>query len=366
MLLPAAAWGEKDGTVTNSERRISRQRAFLPPPGEARPDWWIVSEVARRLNFGAAFDYRSPADVFREHAALSAFENGGRRDFDIGALASLSDEAYDALDPVMWPARAGQPRFEQRFFGAGGFFTEDRRARFVAPQSPRLRAATNEAFPLRLNTGRVRDQWHTMTRTGTSPRLSAHSPEPFVEVHPADAEKAKLADGGFARITTPYGNVILKVALRTGQQRGSIFAPIYWSDATAAHARVGDTVSAANDPVSGQPEAKATPVRIEPIELCLPRFRSDSSIDRTAGRDVVRARGCGWRHWTFACDQRTAGILARACTTLDAGRRGTCRVHRSKTRRNAHCRVQLRPVRRQYLRRTRTRAAAMGRGAHAV
>ncbi len=266
VLLPAAAWGEKDGTVTNSERRISRQRAFLQPPGEARPDWWIVSEVARRLNFGAAFDYRSPADVFREHAALSAFENGGRRDFDIGALASLSDEAYDALDAVMWPARAGEPRFEQRFFGAGGFFTQDHRARFVAPQSPRLHAATNEAFPLRLNTGRVRDQWHTMTRTGTSPRLSAHSPEPFVEVHPADAEKAKLADGGFARITTPYGNVVLKVVLRTGQQRGSIFAPIHWSDATAAHARIGDTVSAANDPVSGQPEAKATPVRIEPIE----------------------------------------------------------------------------------------------------
>ncbi len=272
VLLPAAAWGEKDGTVTNSERRISRQRAFLPPPGEARPDWWIVSEVARRLNFGAAFDYRSPADVFREHAALSAFENGGRRDFDIGALASLSDEAYDALDAVMWPARAGEPRFEQRFFGAGGFFTQDRRARFVAPQSPRLHAATNEAFPLRLNTGRVRDQWHTMTRTGTSPRLSAHSPEPFVEVHPADAEKAKLADGGFAKITTPYGNVILKVALRTGQQRGSIFAPIHWSDATAAHARVGDTVSAANDPVSGQPEAKATPVRIEPIEYAYRGF----------------------------------------------------------------------------------------------
>ena len=84
VLLPAAAWGEKDGTVTNSERRISRQRAFLPLPGEARPDWWIVSEVARRLGFGDAFDYHSAADVFREHAALSAFENGGQRDFDIG------------------------------------------------------------------------------------------------------------------------------------------------------------------------------------------------------------------------------------------------------------------------------------------
>ncbi len=265
VLLPAAAWGEKDGTVTNSERRISRQRAFLPLPGEAQADWWVVSAVARRLGFGAAFDYRTPADVFREHAALSAFENDGQRDFDIGALASLSDDAYDALGSVMWPARVGETKLEQRFFAAGGFFTQDRRARFVAPQSPRLRDATNEAFPLRLNTGRVRDQWHTMTRTGASPRLSAHSPEPFVEVHPADAEKAKLADGGFAKVTTAHGTAILKVALRSGQQRGSIFAPIHWSDATAAYARVGDTVAAANDPFSGQPEAKATPARVEPV-----------------------------------------------------------------------------------------------------
>ena len=86
------AWGEKDGTVTNSERRISRQRAFLPLPGEARPDWWIVSEVARRLGFGAAFAYGGPADVFREHAALSRSRIDGARDFEIGALATLSDD----------------------------------------------------------------------------------------------------------------------------------------------------------------------------------------------------------------------------------------------------------------------------------
>src|SRR5580765_8114850 len=107
VLLPALAWGEKSGTVTNSERRISRQRSFLPAPGEARPGWWILSEVAKRLGFGAAFDYRSAADVFREHAALSAFENNGSRDFDIGALTSLSDEAFDELAPVLWPTRLG-------------------------------------------------------------------------------------------------------------------------------------------------------------------------------------------------------------------------------------------------------------------
>src|SRR5262249_41963305 len=105
--LPAAAWGEKDGTVTNSERRISRQRAFLSPPEDVRPDWWIVSEVARRMVFADASPYRGVADVFREHAALSAFENDGARDFDIGALATISDADYEALDPVQWPLRAG-------------------------------------------------------------------------------------------------------------------------------------------------------------------------------------------------------------------------------------------------------------------
>src|SRR5712664_2624782 len=139
VLLPAQAWGEKSGTVTNSERCISRQRAFLTPPGEARPDWWIVSEVAKRLGFGAAFDFGSAADVFREHASLSAFENDGRRDFDIGGLKSLSDEAFDAMAPAQWPAReAAQP--QQRFFAEGGFFSNDHKARFIAPEIPALRS----------------------------------------------------------------------------------------------------------------------------------------------------------------------------------------------------------------------------------
>jgi assimilatory nitrate reductase catalytic subunit len=272
VLLPAAAWGEKDGTVTNSERRISRQRAFLPVPGEARPDWWIVSEVARRLGFGEAFDYRNVADVFREHAALSAFENKGQRDFDIGGLAALSDASYDRLDPVMWPMRAGETRGEERFFKSGGFYTAGGRARFVAPQPLAPRETPGAVYPLRLNTGRVRDQWHTMTRTGRSPRLCAHTPEPIVEVHPADAKRARLADDGFARVTTESGSVVLKVAIRDSQQRGSIFTPIHWSDETAAFARIGDMVTAATDPFSGQPDLKATPARVEPVEFAYRGF----------------------------------------------------------------------------------------------
>src|SRR5436305_4900813 len=121
VLFPAQAWGEKSGTVTNSERCISRQRAFLSSPGETRPDWWIIGEIAKRLGFGAAFNFNSAADIFREHAALSAFENEGERDFDIGGLKALSDEDFDMMPPVQWPIRLdAQP--QALFFANGGFF----------------------------------------------------------------------------------------------------------------------------------------------------------------------------------------------------------------------------------------------------
>jgi assimilatory nitrate reductase catalytic subunit len=272
VLLPAQAWGEKSGTVTNSERRISRQRAFLNPPGETKPDWWIVSEIAKRLGFAAAFDFTSAADVFREHAALSAFENGGSRDFDIGGLTSLSDAAFDELAPVLWPIRAGDSEPQPRFFGDGGFFTNDRKARFIAPETPALRTETNAGRPLRLNSGRIRDQWHTMTRSGLSPRLGQHLPEPFVEVHPDDAIRFGVADGGFARITTDYGQCTLRVAVSARQQRGMLFAPIHWSEATASSARAGSLAAPFTDPFSGQPESKATPASITPYEYVFRGF----------------------------------------------------------------------------------------------
>jgi assimilatory nitrate reductase catalytic subunit len=230
-----------------------------------------VSEVAKRLGFGPAFNFNSAADVFREHAALSAFENDGSRDFDIGGLTSLSDDAFDDLAPVLWPLREGaEPR--QRFFADGRFYAPDRKARFVAPEVPALRTETHPGRPLRLNTGRIRDQWHTMTRTGLSQRLGAHLPEPFVEVHPDDAARAGVTDDSFARVTTDYGQCILKVVVSPRQQRGTLFAPIHWSEANTSGGRVGALVAPMTDPFSGQPESKATPVSIAPYEYVFRGF----------------------------------------------------------------------------------------------
>jgi len=300
VLLPALAWGEKSGTVTNSERRISRQRSFLPAPGEARPDWWILGEVAKRLGFGAAFDFKSAADVFREHAALSAFENDGSRDFDIGRLASLPDDAFDAMIPVQWPIREGSEP-QARFFADGHFYANDRKARFVAPEIPALRSETSAGRPLRLNTGRIRDQWHTMTRSGLSPRLGAHLPEPFVEIHPDDAGKYGIVDDSFARVTTDYGQCILKVVVSDRQQRGMLFAPIHWSAANASAARVGALVAPFTDPYSGQPESKSTPASIAPYEYVFRGFvLSRRQLDLPQSLWWARAAVAGGHAYLFA------------------------------------------------------------------
>ena len=318
VLFPAQAWGEKSGTVTNSERRISRQRAFLSSPGEARPDWWIIGEVAKRLGFGAAFNFTSAADIFREHAALSPFENEGNRDFDIGGLKALSDEAFDTMAPVQWPIRLNA-RPQARFFAEGGFFASEQKARFIAPEIPALRTETTAARPLRLNTGRIRDQWHTMTRSGMSPRLGQHLPEPYIEVHPDDAARHGVADGDFARVTTDYGQCTLRVVVSERQQRGMLFAPIHWSEVTATGARVGSLVAPHTDPFSGQPENKATPVSITPYEyvfrgfalsrtpLALPDHAWWARVAVNGGYGYLLADNAdlrGWQSWlgSFAGD----------------------------------------------------------------
>ena len=262
ILLPACGWGEKDGTVTNSERRISRQRSFVPPSGEAQPDWWIITEVAKRMGFSAAFPYTGPSEIFREHARLSGFENAGARAFDISALSELSDEQYDKLQPVQWPVNAKAPDGTVRLFENGKFYTPSGRARMIAV-NPRLPAMpVDDNFPLVMNTGRMRDQWHTMTRTGLVPRLNAHSCEPYVQMHASDARE--FADGSLARLISRNGSMLARVKISDEQRQGSVFVPMHWSDVYAKSSRVDALVAPVTDPISGQPESKHTPVRLDP------------------------------------------------------------------------------------------------------
>lgn len=264
VLLPAAGWGEKDGTVTNSERRISRQRALLECAGEARQDWRILRDVAHAMGFARHFPYACAADVFREHAALSAFENtgDGSRLFNLAGLQQLSNQDYEHLQPAQWPLLEPGDN-TPRVYGDGHFSTPDGKARFIAVHWRSPAHPPCLAWPLALNTGRIRDQWHTMTRTALAPALNQHKPEPFVELHPDTARRHHIDDGHYVRITSPWGTMLAKAVVSTTVRDGDIFIPMHWNDQYAHDARVGALVNPATDPYSGQPEAKHTPCRIE-------------------------------------------------------------------------------------------------------
>jgi len=268
--LPAAGWGEKDGTVTNSERRISRQKAFLPLPGDAKPDWWIISEVAKRMGFENEFPYSSPASIFREHAALSSFENKGTRDFDIGAYKKISDEDYDHFTPFQWPQAIGSKEEETRFFSEGDFFTANGKANFI-PLFPSSAPEIGDKS-LILNTGRIRDQWHTMTRTGKSATLSSHITEPLVEISPQDAVSLKIADGELASVRNSHGEIISRAKICDRQRPGEIFCSMHWTDQFTNRGRVNSLVASVTDPVSGQPAAKFTPVQVSPFNATIYGF----------------------------------------------------------------------------------------------
>jgi assimilatory nitrate reductase catalytic subunit len=298
VLLPAAAWGEKNGTVTNSERRISRQRGFLPLPGEAKPDWWIFAQVGRRMGWADAFTYETPAEILAEYARLSGAENYGRRDFDISALGGITAEDYDALTPFQWPWPAGQPRNDaRRFFADGQFYTPDRKARFIATPWGAAAEQPGDEYPLILNTGRIRDQWHTMTRTGRSPRLMGHIAEPFVEIHPADAVAHGIAPASLVILRNHRGHAILRALVSEEQQRGTVFAPLHWTDQLSAKARVDVLVNPATDPISGQPELKFTPVAVQPYVADWYGFAvlADKPALRPVGYWTLAPSRDGWR-----------------------------------------------------------------------
>ncbi len=322
VLLPALGWGEKDGTVTNSERRISRQRSFLPVPGSARADWKILAQVAQRMGFDG-FDFDSAHAVFDEHARLSAHRNGSGegespRVFNIGGLAGMRRQSFDSMEPVQWPVKHdadGWPQGTERLFGERRFAFADGKARFVAtaPRAP-VHAPDSE-YPLILNTGRVRDQWHTMTRTGKAPRLADHVPESFIDMHPQDALKFGVREGELARVSSAWGSMVARVQHGGGIARGGLFIPIHWNGQTASDARVGAVVNPAVDPVSGEPEFKHTPVSIERFGVNWHGFilsRRELNLDNLA--HWTRMQGKGFARYEVAGRRRIAehGEWARA------------------------------------------------------
>jgi assimilatory nitrate reductase catalytic subunit len=253
--LPAAGWGEKSGTVTNSERTISRQRALFAAPAEAKADWWIITQVARAMGFKAAFHYKQPVEIFREHARLSSYRNQGQRLFNIGHLGAIGTRDYDALEPFRWGDKA---------FADCRFSTPDGRARLVLVAQQELPRPLSK-LPLTLNTGRYRDHWHTMTRTGLSAKLSQHRREPLAELHPADAAQQGIADGDLVRVITPQADSVFRAALTDGQRPGEAFVPIHWTDRQSSGGRAGLLPASHVDAISGQPAFKATPARIEKL-----------------------------------------------------------------------------------------------------
>jgi assimilatory nitrate reductase catalytic subunit len=266
VLLPALAWGEKDGTVTNSERMISRQRAFLPPPGQARADWQIVNAVARAMGYAQGFNHQNAAEIFTEFAAMTNFENDGTRALKLGHLADLTAGQYNALNPTRWPVQATGASLDHPF-AKGRFSHPDGKARVLGVDFVGPARVTTPAFPLALNTGRLRDQWHTMTRTGLSSRLSRHAPEPVVDIHPDDGTRFDVIDGALARIDTQFGTAILRARITPTQRQGDIFVPMHFSDAFAPMARANRLTNPNRDKYSGQPEFKHTPATITPVPV---------------------------------------------------------------------------------------------------
>ena len=261
VFLPAAGWGEKEGTMTNSERRISRVRAAVSPPGEARADWRIAVDFSRRL-FPGKFNYETPEEIFNEHR-----ETTRGRDLDI---TGLSYALLDELGPQQWPFPEGARQGRKRLYEDGVFPTTSGRARFVPTPYRPVAEDVDEGYPLRLTTGRLRDQWHTMSRTGTIAALFAHEPEPRLTAHPDDLLHLGLGEGELVKVSSRRGQIYLQAAADRDLPRGVVFVPMHWGArflGGKGRRGVNELTLGALDPSSRQPEFKHCAVRVEAAQL---------------------------------------------------------------------------------------------------
>lgn len=254
LILPAAGHLEKEGTMTNSERRVSHMSKVLDPPGEALPDSEILCMFAREMGF-PGFDYASPAEIYAEHCALTR-----------GTSIDISGLSYERLrkDSVQWPVPSNDHPGTQRLFEDHRFLTPDRRARFPAILNPEnISEPATPDLPLILTTGRIRDQWHTMTKTGKVNKLRQHISRPFLEIHPDDAEGRGIAEGDIVTIENARGTVRVGARITADIRKGVVFLPMHWGKLlTTDHARANNLTSGNVDPESREPDFKYSAVEV--------------------------------------------------------------------------------------------------------
>jgi ferredoxin-nitrate reductase len=255
VILPAATWLEKTGSMTNSERRIHLVEKLVDPPGEARPDWRILCDVAQAMGFGEAFAHPDPAAVYAEHAALTA-----GTDCDVSGLSHARIRAARA---IQWPVPAGDHPGTPRLFTDHRFATPDGKARLGAPDFVERSEALDADFPLVLTTGRLRDQWHTMTKTGEVRRLLSQEPVPFCEIHPTDAAARTITDGTIIAVRSRRGMLRVAARITPTVRPGTVFLPMHWGprkggDTGRTNAITSDLI----DPVSKEPDLKYAAVQI--------------------------------------------------------------------------------------------------------
>jgi len=268
--LPATGWSEKDGTVTNSERRISRQRGLLPASGEAKHDWQIICDVAKAMGFAKGFNFDSPSQIFAEYTGLTQADNHGSRDLDLSSLCDLTETQYNRLKPVQWPVNQSAPYGTKRLFTDGQFYTKSGKAQFVLTKFSAPEQQTNSDFPFVLNSGRVRDQWHTMTRTGKTSELTSHVSRPYLAMHSKDAASLDLKHDDLVSLSAEHvvaetPPVLLPVVIDDNQRCGEVFAPIHWSASNASSANITMLYTDANDKLSGQPELKHAAIKLQKV-----------------------------------------------------------------------------------------------------
>ncbi|GAA4494700.1 hypothetical protein GCM10023172_05310 [Hymenobacter ginsengisoli] len=264
VILPAAAWAEKEGTMTNSERRINHLAKVVAAPGEALPDAEIICRFARAMGF-PGFDYPSPAAIYEEHARLTA-----------GTTLDISGLTYSILKErgsVQWPYRASQAAPDTaRLFTDQQFYTPSRRAIIHPVQAAFRSEATDAEFPFILTTGRIRDQWHTMTKTGKVSKLNQHSPQAFAELHPHDAAALGVAEGDLVTVTSRRGEVRAAARLSAGLRPGVVFLPMHWGKQLGSDLnRANNVTSGALDPISKEPDLKFCAVQV--VKYAKPRQR---------------------------------------------------------------------------------------------